>query len=282
MLKRLTIAIFAAAMLLTAPVGVFAAPATTTHSVNFRSAPSLDGRILDNLSKGTKVNVLEQAGSYWYKAEVNGKTGYLSTKYVSMTGRSATVVKGVNFRSAPTTKGSDIYRLLPVGTPVTVLDEIDRVWIQIAVGGQLGYIDQKFIKYSASTGSPSTSTAGKIIAYGEKFLGTPYKFGATTYEKSGMFDCSSFVQYVYAEYGYKLPRTSIKQSKEGKFVARANLRVGDLLFFSTSTSKGAVGHVGIYTGDGMMLHTYGNGGVMYSTIKSGFWNNHYITARRVL
>lgn len=281
MLKRLAIAVVAAALLSTVPAGAFAAPAVTTHSVNFRSSPSLDGRLLDNLAKGTKVEVVEQVNSYWYKATVGKQTGYLSTKYVSMTGRAATVVKGVNFRSKPTTIGSKIYRLLPVGTSVAVLEEMDNVWIKISVDGQIGYIDHKFIKYSSSTGSPSAPTAGNIISYGEKFLGTPYKFGAT-YEKSGLFDCSSFVQYVYAEFGVKLPRTSIKQSKEGTFVARANLRKGDLIFFSTTTSKGAVGHVGIYTGDGMMLHTYGSGGVKYSTIKSGFWNNHYITARRVL
>jgi cell wall-associated NlpC family hydrolase len=69
---------------------------------------------------------------------------------------------------------------------------------------------------------------------------------------------------------------------EGTYVSRANLQVGDLVFFTTKDSNGKIGHVGIYVGDGNMIHTYGDGGVKYSTIEKGWWNDHYVTARRLL
>lgn len=285
MLKKLGIFIIAGAIMLSGPAAAFATPAKTNASVNFRSAPSLSGKIYETLPKGTNVTVLEEAGKYWVKASVAGKTGYLSTKYLNISKGKGTIIKGVNFRSKPSTSGT-IYRMLKKGTVVTVLEEANRYWLKISVDGKTGYIDKSYIAYSGVTGntgnsSPATVSASQIIAYGERFLGTPYQFGAK-YETSGKFDCSSFVQYVYGHFGIDLPRVSRNQAKVGKPVSRANLKKGDLVFFTTSTSGNQIGHVGIYAGNGKVLHTYGEGGVKYSSITSGFWDKHYVTARRVL
>jgi peptidoglycan DL-endopeptidase LytE len=120
-----------------------------------------------------------------------------------------------------------------------------------------------------------------IILDARKYLGTPYVFGAK-YGQTETFDCSSFVKTVYAQNGIDLPRVSRNQALEGKYISRSNLQVGDLVFFTTKDSGSKIGHVGIYVGDGMMIHTYGDGGVKYSTIESGWWNNHYVTARRMI
>ncbi len=127
----------------------------------------------------------------------------------------------------------------------------------------------------------AATKADKIIAFGEKFLGVPYKFGApsgVTYA----FDCSSFVQYVYGKFGIKLPRTSRAQATVGVRVSKANLKKGDLVFFTTSQSGGRIGHVAIYAGNGKILHTYGKPGVTYSSLNATHWKKHYVTARRVL
>jgi peptidoglycan DL-endopeptidase LytE len=120
-----------------------------------------------------------------------------------------------------------------------------------------------------------------IILDARKYLGTPYVFGAK-YGQTDTFDCSSFVKTVFAQNGFDLPRVSKSQALEGTYVSRKNLQVGDLLFFTTKDSGGKIGHVGIYVGDGMMIHTYGDGGVKYSTIASGWWDDHYVTARRLI
>jgi peptidoglycan DL-endopeptidase LytE len=121
----------------------------------------------------------------------------------------------------------------------------------------------------------------KLILDARKYLGTPYVFGAK-FGQTATFDCSSFVKTVFAQNGITLPRVSRNQALEGTYVSRANLQVGDLVFFTTKDSNGKIGHVGIYVGDGSMIHTYGDGGVKYSTIEKGWWNDHYVTARRLL
>lgn len=121
----------------------------------------------------------------------------------------------------------------------------------------------------------------KVVLDARKYLGTPYVFGAK-YGQTATFDCSSFVKTVFAENGITLPRVSRNQALEGTFISRKNLQVGDLVFFTTSSSGGNIGHVGIYVGDGMMIHTYGTGGVKYSTIETGWWDDHYVTARRLI
>lgn len=126
----------------------------------------------------------------------------------------------------------------------------------------------------------------KTILYGEQYLGTPYEFGAD-YGQTKTFDCSSFTKTVFAKIGINLPRVSRDQAKQGTYVSKSNLKVGDLLFFTTPARENKsgyskIGHVGIYAGDGMMIHTYGEGGVKYSTIEDGWWDDHYVTARRII
>jgi len=143
--------------------------------------------------------------------------------------------------------------------------------------------------YAAETGTANASAlsssakASRIINLGKKYMGRKYQFGAPT-TSTRTFDCSSFTQYLYKQYGVKLPRTSIKQSKVGKTVSKKNLRPGDLVFFSTTNrnGKGKVNHVAIYAGNGRLLHTYGKPGVTYSNMNTGVWKKGYVVAKRVL
>ncbi|QAY65993.1 C40 family peptidase [Paenibacillus protaetiae] len=122
----------------------------------------------------------------------------------------------------------------------------------------------------------TTSQKNKIVSTSKKFVGTPYKYGAST-STTRYFDCSSFTQYVFKQLGVKLPRTSLAQSKVGKYVSKSNLQVGDLVFFYSP-----VHHVGIYIGNGKMINTYGSPGVTISSLNSSTWKKNYKTARRVL
>jgi hypothetical protein len=122
----------------------------------------------------------------------------------------------------------------------------------------------------------SSALAKQIIATGEKYIGTPYKYGAAA-GQTNTFDCSSFTQYVYKQNGINLPRSSKQQSQVGTYVARSNLQPGDLVFFYSP-----IHHVAIYIGDGKLLHTYGAGGVTITSLNATWWSEHYATARRVL
>ena len=127
----------------------------------------------------------------------------------------------------------------------------------------------------------SVTKANAIIALGKKFTGTRYVFGAST-STTRAFDCSSFTKYVYARHGITLPRSSAQQASKGKFVARSQLKKGDLVFFSTASSKGKIAHVAIYAGNGRLLHSIPKSGVTTSSLNSSFWSKHYKTARRVI
>ncbi|MBD1373094.1 C40 family peptidase [Hazenella sp. IB182357] len=129
-------------------------------------------------------------------------------------------------------------------------------------------------------GQATTAVADTIITTGEKYLGTPYQFGARSGQTS-TFDCSSFVQHVYSKNGISLPRSSREQATVGTTVSMNNLQKGDLIFTTTSSSGSTIGHVGIYAGNGKVLHTYGPGGVRYDNF-DGWLKAGFVTAKRVI
>lgn len=126
-----------------------------------------------------------------------------------------------------------------------------------------------------------SSSADEIINDGKKYLGTPYDLGAP-YGQTRTFDCSSFTKTIFAENGIQLPRLSKQQANIGEPVSRSNLQKGDLVFFSTKSSNGQIAHVGLYIGNGQLLHTWGPGGVRIDDMNSGWLDSSYISARRVL
>ncbi len=130
-----------------------------------------------------------------------------------------------------------------------------------------------------SIASAATPQSLDLIAYGKEHLGTPYRYGAPT-GVTYAFDCSSYVQYVFSQFGVNLPRTSVSQSYVGEKVVIGFLSVGDLVFFSTG--GGGISHVSIYAGDGKILHASSSKGVTIASMESNYWKNAYVTARRVL
>ncbi len=88
----------------------------------------------------------------------------------------------------------------------------------------------------------------RILATAEQLVGAPYVLGG---ESPGGVDCSGLVQYAYQQAGVRVPRTTAQQFQAGR--PQRKVLPGDLLFFRTGNS-GAVSHVGIYTGNGQMIH----------------------------
>jgi len=132
---------------------------------------------------------------------------------------------------------------------------------------------------TSTQASAATPESLNLLAFGKDYIGTPYQYGAAAGSTSA-FDCSSYVQYVFEQAGIDLPRTSSGQASIGEKVDKAFLSVGDLLFFKTG--GGGISHVGIYAGDGKMLHASSSQGVTVSSINSNYWTKAYVTARRVL
>lgn len=124
---------------------------------------------------------------------------------------------------------------------------------------------------SSNSGS-SSGSADALVAYAYQFIGRPYVLGATG---PNLFDCSGFTQYVYKQLGYGLSRTTYTQVNQGRYVPRDQLQKGDLVFSNGPAS--APGHVGIYVGNGQIIHAPRTGDVVKV---SPIFN--YTTARRIL
>lgn len=148
--------------------------------------------------------------------------------------------------------------------------------LSLLVSGTMLFQPQAAHAAAASSTVSSAILAKSIIAAGEELIGTPYLYGSDE-NQTNTFDCSLFTQYVYMQNGISLPRSSKQQSQVGDYVPRSQLKPGDLVFFYSP-----VHHVAIYIGNGQILHTYGSPGVTVSDLDSGWWSDHYETARRVL
>jgi cell wall-associated NlpC family hydrolase len=107
--------------------------------------------------------------------------------------------------------------------------------------------------------------------------GHPYAYGGTG---TGAFDCSGLMYWVWLKnLGFAIPRTAADQSKVGSPVARNDLQPGDLIFFADSS--GYVGHVGMYIGNGLMIHAANPGsGVKIDSLTQRYFAQTYAGARR--
>jgi cell wall-associated NlpC family hydrolase len=118
----------------------------------------------------------------------------------------------------------------------------------------------------------------RISETAAQYIGTPYRFGG---EGGDGIDCSSFVQQVFHANRIDLPRTAREQINVGNDVAPGDLRKGDLVFFQTYASYPS--HVGIYLGDGKMIHaSSGKGEVTISDMDSDYYRPRYLGAKRVI
>jgi peptidoglycan DL-endopeptidase CwlO len=89
---------------------------------------------------------------------------------------------------------------------------------------------------------PASANGSLIVSIATRYIGVPYVSGGTTPDG---FDCSGFTQYVFAQAGISIPRTTADQRYAGTVVSAADRQPGDLIWTS--------GHVAIYVGDGMQI-----------------------------
>jgi cell wall-associated NlpC family hydrolase len=130
-------------------------------------------------------------------------------------------------------------------------------------------------------GPPAT----EIIEYAAMFNGIPYRMGGVT---PAGFDCAGFAGFVFRKFGYELPRTSAAQGETGDAVERAEIKPGDLVFFTgRNKSRREVGHVGICTesnggNDFRFIHASVLRGVMVNHIRDAYYAERFLWARRIL
>nr|WP_295734279.1 C40 family peptidase [uncultured Intestinibacter sp.] len=276
----------------------------STSGLNVRSGAGTTYSKLGTLEYKEKVTVLSTSNG-WAKINYNGQTGYVSSSYLQTTvpggttsennnSSTTTIVKyvnatsGLNVRSGAGTSYSKIGSL-DYKEKVTVLSTSNG-WAKINYKGQAGYVSSSYLQSTVPSGSTSNSgsnnsvsaSASSVIAYAKTLLGKPYVWGA---QGPNSFDCSGFTYYVFKnKAGIILPRTSSAQSKYGTYVSRNNLRAGDLVFFDTNgANNGQVSHVGLYIGNGQMIHaSYSQKKIVIDNFNSSYFKRTFVNGRRVL
>lgn len=127
--------------------------------------------------------------------------------------------------------------------------------------------EPKNVKVKSSNPAGLTQVAHSLV-------GIPYVWGGTTEQG---FDCSGFIQYVFASQNVQLPRTV---SDMWNFTTPVSTpSVGDIIFFQTY--KPGPSHAGIYMGDGKFIHAGESRGVEVSELENSYWKQRYLGAKRV-
>ena len=272
--------------------------------LNVRSGAGTSYSKLGKLEYKEKVTVLSTSNG-WSKINYNGKTGYVDSSYLKSTVSGSTddntnnettgttkyvnTTSGLNVRSGAGTSYSKLGKL-EYKEKVTVLSTSNG-WSKINYNGKTGYVDSSYLQSTvpgsngnnANNNNNTVSTkANEVIAYAKTLLGKPYVWGA---QGPNSFDCSGFTYYVFKnKAGIVLPRTSSAQSKYGTYVSKSNLKAGDLVFFDTNgANDGNVSHVGMYIGNGQMIHaSYGQKKIVIANFNDSYYQKAYVNARRVL
>jgi cell wall-associated NlpC family hydrolase len=123
------------------------------------------------------------------------------------------------------------------------------------------------------------ATAQRLINEAEKYLGMPYTFGGTP---PTSFDCSGFVSWVFSNSGvYNLPRTTAQGIyNQCTKIDASDAKAGDLIFFTGTYNAGRpVTHVGIYCGNGIMIHC--GDPIKYSSVNTSYWQSHFYAYGRL-
>ena len=121
-----------------------------------------------------------------------------------------------------------------------------------------------------------------LVNYSKQFIGLPYQSGGIGPDA---FDCSGLIFTCSREaIGLQLPRKTSAMYAFCTAIADSELEAGDLVFFKT-TASGDISHVGLYVGKNQFIHAASDGpntGVIISSLREGYWKQHYFKAGRFL
>ena len=283
-----------------------------TEQVYVRSGPSTDDAIIGELWEGDWVSTTGYSENGFVEIWYGDWIGYAYGDYLDLSGTAAPVADEttadtsseiswgadgwlytldvVNLRSGPSVNDG-ILSEIPAGVSVYHTGATSGVFAQVDSDYGFGWIHTDYLGLDAPVVAPEPEPepepepvpAGpgqQMVDFAMQFHGYPYVWAGNT---PGGFDCSGFTQYVVQNVlGYDITHSTDIQSGYGTPVAWGDWQPGDLIFFVGTGGGGYVSHVGIYIGDGNMIHAENPGtGVVISSLYSSYYSNHYYSARRL-
>ncbi len=254
--------------------------------VNVRRAPSFEGEVLGQLNMNVPVSVLGYENG-WNRIAYCGSEAYVLGQYINIhfLEDGATFLYGIpkfgqvnvdvlNVRYGAS-YDSEIARTLHMGEKLELVGESGEFYL-IQDGLTMLFVAKAYVTEITYDAYKQVSYGDNVIAKAMNFIGTPYRYGGSS---PAGFDCSGFTSYVYAQMGVSLNRTAGGQLQNGYYVSLSELQPGDLVFFGNSSY---ISHVGIYVGDGNMIHApYSGRSVCVESIYSGYFGPRLYGARRI-
>ena len=191
--------------------------------LHVREGKGTDQKIVGILPKGSLCYILADEDSDWVYVESGDVRGFVCARYLL---RGEAAEKEVNRRQEESFS-------------------LAEMWVKPW--------NNKAYTYTYATTKTLLSSGearGELLQYAKNFLGNPYVWGGTSLING--CDCSGFIQQIFSNFGYALPRTSRQQAKAGTRISVQEAKPGDLLFYQRES--GFIYHVMIYLGDGKVIH----------------------------
>lgn len=156
-------------------------------------------------------------------------------------------------------------------------DEYLNPYFYLGVGA--GSLYGNGFGYTGDVDALDDARYAALIQEAEKYLGMPYVWGGSS--PSTGFDCSGFVSYVFTHSGvYNMGRLTAQGIYEiSSPVSPSDAKPGDIIFFKGTYDTPDVSHVGIYVGNGQMIHA--GDPIQYTSINTAYWQNHFFAFGRV-
>ncbi len=232
-------------------------------NTNVRNNPGKNEQVLFCANKDETVYVLDYTGDWIYVAFTDGAEGWVYYDYIDIYHGQPSVEEQKN-------------------TPQTLQvaqveeEELQPAPVQEKPKSIAPPTTQVTNPQNTELSSRGSALGASIVQLAYSYMGIPYVWGGTS--PSG-FDCSGFVQTVYALNGINISRTADTQFMEGSAVNKGDLRLGDLVFFTTYTYGAS--HVGIYIGNSQFVHASSSGGcVTISSLEDDYYKSRYLGAKR--
>ncbi|HEY9575792.1 MAG TPA: NlpC/P60 family protein [Lachnospiraceae bacterium] len=195
---------------------------TTASKLNVRESNSLDARIVGSLNQNSLSYIISDVDKDWFYVESGDVRGFVKKEFIK--------------------SGEEVAK-----------EVIDKKEESFALAEELiKPSENKALYYTITSikeAGISSAIRESLISYASLFVGNPYVWGGTSLTQGA--DCSGYVQSIFSQFGYELPRTSAEQSQFGTKIAYKDAAPGDLIFYAKG---GSVYHVLIYVGEGKGLN----------------------------
>jgi cell wall-associated NlpC family hydrolase len=270
----------------------------SANHLNLRLTPSTDSEIISELKFGDKV-LCTGENNDWMQVEKGDLAGYIKAEYTSRTMVFENVKQTVyvdasklNLRKEPST-GSEIIVKLSSQQKLTRTGIGDN-WSRVRTStGKTGYVASEYlttkapVSRSTSGGTTNGPTypgdAGRIVELAYSALGVPYVHCGSSLSS---FDCSGLTSWAYRQIGITIPRSTSGYYTVGRSVSFSDIQPADIICMDTKQTDGktTITHVGIYVGNGMMIHASSTmGKVVLQNVNQYFgWGVKLICVRRIL